>query len=1040
MEQPKGLIAWFAHNSVAANLLMLIIIIGGLFSAVMIKKEMMPTYDINQVQVSVAYPGAAPQDIEDGIVIKVEEAIKEIDGIKKISSVAGDGIGSVNIEVSSGFDVFRVLDEIKLAVDAIATFPANIEKPTIQRIKPINSVIWVSIYGDISKKEIKEITKSVRDDLAAFPEITKLTLRGTPAYEVAIEISESKLKQYNLSFEQVAQAVQKSSLDLPGGAIRAQGGDILLRTKSQAYTQDDFERIVVRTGHDGSRVMLSQVADIKDGFEEGLFYTRFNAKPAAIIEVMSVDDQNAIAIADQVRQYIDNKQATLPKGVSIDYWGDLTHYLKDRLNMMLLNLFYGALLVFLLLAFFLDVKLAFWVMVGIPVCFLGAIFLMPHEPFDLSINMITLFGFLLVLGIVVDDAIVIGESVYSEIESKGHSVSNVISGAKSVAMPATFGVLTTMVAFTTLLMGDGFLGSITSSIGLVIILCLLFSLIESKLILPAHLAQMSMKLNRPPKTVFGRTKQNFHQGMMTFISDKYRPFIKVCIKQRYVVLALFILLGFLAKGMKDGGAVREVFFPNLPSDFISVNVEMEKGTSEQHTLDVIQEIEDALYRVNTAMEQEYGYQILAHSQVDVYSNTSAFLFAELIKGESREANADMIAKAWREKLPKFVGVKKLSIDGSTAAGGGADIAFSLVSTDLNQLTQAANELKYKLAEYQGVYGIGDNLSSGSQEVRLQIRPEAEALGLSLSDLARQVRYGFYGYETQRILRDNEEVKVMVRYPAEHRKTMGHLENMMIRTPQGETVPFNTVAQIDIGESMALINRTDGQRAISVEASVDKTQIEPSKIVGEIQAEFIPQLLQKYPKLTTSLTGASLDEQEAKWQFLLNAIFVCLAIYALMAIPLKSYTQPILILIVAPFGIIGAIFGHWVHDASLSILSWYGILALSGVVVNDALVLVDYINKSRARGISVFETAVDAGCRRFRAIVLTSLTTFVGLVPILLEKSLQAAILIPMAISLAYGIVFATLVTLVLMPALYVIFDDIKKGSHWLFNWWWQPQH
>ncbi|MBE8167502.1 MAG: efflux RND transporter permease subunit [Shewanella sp.] len=1035
MEQPKGLIAWFAYNSVAANLLMWILIIGGVFSAVLIQKEVLPPSEINQLQVSVAYPGAAPQEIEEGIIIKIEEAIKEIIGIEQISSVAGDGVGSVSIEITSGHDVLQVLDEVKLAIDAIATFPANIEKPSIYRIKPQNNVIWVSVYGDMNQQEMKEMAKSVRDDLAALPSVTKVVLRGTPDYEIAIEVSESKLKEYGLSFEYVAKAVQNSSLDLPGGAIHAIDGDILLRTKGQAYHQDDFANIVVHAQQDGARTLLSQVADIKDGFEEGLFYTRFNAKPAAIIEVMSLDEQNAITIADEVRDYIDAKKLTLPDSVQLDYWGDLTYYLKGRLNLMLSNIFYGAVLVFLIMAFFLDLKLAFWVMMGIPICFLGTLFLMPYAPFNLSINMITLFGFLLVLGIVVDDAIVIGESVYSEIESKGHSIDNVINGAQKVAVPAVFGVLTTMVAFIPVLLTPGAYGFISASIAAVVLLCLGFSLIESKLILPAHLANMKFKPKTQSNNVFSRTKIKCNKGLQNFINNQYRPFIECCVERRYLVLSVFIGLAFLTFGLLHSGSVRQVFFPNLPSDFISVNLEMEKGTSEQHTLDVVQQIEDALYRVNTAMEKEYGNPILANSQVDVSSRTSAFLFAELTYGENREVDGDTIAAAWRNELPDFISVKRLDINGSTTAGGGADIGFSLVSTDLNQLTKASNELKQKLASYDGVYGISDNFSSGSQEIRLQIRPEAQALGLNLSDLARQVRYGFYGYEAQRILRDKEEVKVMVRYPAEHRKTLGHLETMMIRTPEGQTVPFNTVAIIEKGESIASINRTDGQRAISVVASVDKTQIEPSSIVGDIQGTFIPQLLQKYPKLSTSLTGNSKDEQEAFWVFVQGAVFVCLAIYALIAIPLKSYTLPLIVMSVIPFGVIGAVFGHWVLDKDISILSQYGMYALAGVVVNDSLVLVDYINKARAQGISIRQTAIEAGCRRFRAIILTSLTTFVGLAPIMLETSLQAQIIIPMAISLAFGVLFATVVTLILLPSLYVILEDCKRFTRW----WWQPQ-
>ena len=1039
MNKPKGIIAWFAHNNVAANLLMWILIIGGLFSAKLINKEIFPTFELNYLNVSVAYPGAAPQEIEDGIVIKIEEAIKEISGIEKMTSVAGDGVGSVNIEVTSGYEVQDVMDEVKLAVDAIATFPANIEKPNIYRQKPQNNVIWVSVSGELTPTDMKEFAKKVRDDLANLPAVTKVTLRGTPDYEIAIEVSENKLKEYGLSFVDVAKAVQNSSIDLPGGSIKAKDGDILLRTKGQAYTQHDFEKIVVATQIDGSRIMLPQVATINDGFQEGLFYTRFDAKPAAIIEVLSIDDQNAVTIATQVKQYIADEQVNLPQAVTLGYWGDLTHYLDGRLNMMVSNMIVGAVLVFLMMAFFLDIKLAFWVMLGIPICFLGTLLVMPFEPFNLTLNMITLFGFLLVLGIVVDDAIVIGESVYTEIEEKGHSIDNVVNGAQQVAMPATFGVLTTIVAFIPMLMTPGPFGVIPMSIALVIILCLAFSLVESKWILPAHLAHMKMKPKKVPSNVFSRTKYKFNHGLQQFIQQKYRPFIGKCISHRYSVLMTFLGLLLVTIGLISSGKVRWVFFPNIPSDFIQVNLEMEKGTAETHTLNVSQQIEDALYRASEKLEAKHGQPVLLHSQVDMNSSTSAFLFAELTKGEDRTATSDEIVEMWREQLPEFVAVKKLDMNGSTSAGGGADIAFRLTATDLGELSKAAVELKQKLATYQGVYGISDNFSSGSQEIRLNIKPEAQSLGLSLSDLANQVRYGFYGYEAQRILRNKEEVKVMVRYPAEERKTLGHLESMMIRTPRGDAVPFSTVAAIEKGESFSAINRVDGHRAITVLASVDKTQAEPSKIVSEIQENFLPILAKKYQQISTTLDGASQDEQEAIVTMMQGAFFALFSIYALMAIPLKSYSKPLIIMSVIPFGFIGAVVGHMLIGIPLNILSLYGILALSGVVVNDSLVLVDYINKARAKGLSIRDTAVEAGCRRFRAIILTSLTTFIGLAPIMLETSLQAKIVIPMAVSLAFGILFATFVTLILVPSLYVILEDLKKGSDKMFNWWWKPQ-
>ncbi|WOT05731.1 efflux RND transporter permease subunit [Shewanella youngdeokensis] len=1038
MAPEKGIIAWFANNSVAANLLMWVLLIGGLFSAYTINKEVFPTFELNYINITVAYPGAAPQEIEEGINIKIEEAIQDINGIKKVTSVASEGVGSVTIEVEDSYDPQDILDEAKLNIDAISTFPVNIEKPNIVRLKPENNVIWVSVYGDQSLKEMKELAKIIRDEVTALPAVTRAQVTGVREYEIGIELSENKLREYGLTFSQVATAVQNSSIDLPGGSIRAKDGDILLRTKGQAYTGEDFANIVVSTRADGSRVMLPDVATIKDGFEERLEYTRFNGQPSAIIEILSVDDQNALDISEQVKEYIEQKREFLPTGAKLDTWGDLTHYLKGRLNMMLSNMFYGALLVFIILALFLEIKLAFWVMVGLPVCFLGTLFVMPLEPFSMSINLLTLFAFILVLGIVVDDAIVIGESAYSEIERYGHSLDNVVRGAKKVAMPATFGVLTTIAAFLPMLMVSGPQGIIWKSIGMVVVLSLVFSLVESKLILPAHLAHMKPPKPREKRSRLGQLKAGFNDKVQYFIQNNYRSFLKRCIANRYNTVAVFIGVLTLSIALVVSGQVRWVFFPDVPSDFIQVQLDMDEGSSEENTLKVVQEIEEALYNMNDEMEAEFGYPVVKHSFINMSSRTSAFVFAELTKAEDRSVDGEAIASAWRKLLPELLAVKKLNINASSNDTGG-DISFRLTASNLEQISLASDELKQKLRTYEGVYDITDNYSSGSQEIKLKIRPEAEALGLTLSDLARQVRYGFYGYEAQRILRNKEEVKVMVRYPLEQRRTVGHLENMLIRTPNGIAVPFNTVAELELGDSYSSITRVDGRRAITISANADTSIVEPSKVVSEIQDEFLPMLAKKYPEISTALDGGSADEQSALVSLLQGFFFALFTIYALMAIPLKSYSQPLIIMSVIPFGMIGALFGHFVLDLNMSILSLCGIVALSGVVVNDSLILVDFVNRARAEGYSLIDSAINSGCYRFRAIILTSLTTFVGLVPILLETSLQAQLVIPMATSLAFGILFSTVVTLILVPLLYIILDDIKKMFNRFFLWWWQPK-
>ncbi|WP_037439069.1 efflux RND transporter permease subunit [Shewanella mangrovi] len=1035
-KQETGIIAWFARNSVAANLLMILLVIGGLFSAFTINKEVFPSFELNFLSISVAYPGAAPQEIEEGINIKIEEALRDVVGIKKITSTASDGVGSVRIEVADGYDPQDVLDEAKMRVDSISTFPANIERPDIHRIRPENNVIWVSVYGDIDRHEMKELAKQIRDELTDLPAVTRATVTGVLNYEISIELSEDKLREYGLTFSQVASAVQNYSLDLPGGSIRARDGNILLRTKAQAYTYDDFAQIVVSTRADGSRVMLPDVATINDGFEERLDYTRFDEKPAAIIEVTSIDDQDAIAIADQVKAYLAKRKATLPSGAQLDYWGDLTHYLKGRLSMMLSNMLYGAALVFVILAIFLDLKLAFWVMLGLPVCFLGALALMPIGIFGLSINMLTLFAFILVLGILVDDAIVIGESAHTETEKYGHSVDNVIRGAKKVAMPATFGVLTTIAAFVPMLMVPGPMGVIWISIGLIVILCLAFSLVESKLILPAHLAHM--KPSKNSNSFAARNRRRFNNMVQHFIDVKYRNFMQRMIPHRYTVMTLFTCVLIVSVALVVTGKVRWVFFPDIPSDFIQVNLEMDEGSSEVNTQNVVMQIEDALYSMNDKMEKELGYPVVNHSFVNMSGRTSAFIFAELTKSEDRDVDGNAIVDAWRKQLPELVAVKNLNFNASTNGQGG-DISFRLVSSNLEQLSAASKDLKQKLASFDGVYDVADNFSSGSHEIRLSIKPEAEALGLTLSDLARQVRYGFYGFEAQRLLRSKEEIKVMVRYPKDQRTSIGYLEHMMIRTADGTQVPFSSVANVKLDESYSSIIRVDGRRAITITANANKDKVEPSRVVKEITESFLPELKKKYPQISTALDGATQDEQDALIGLVKGFVFAIFCIYALMAIPLRSYSQPLIIMSVIPFGMIGALFGHLFLGLSMSVLSLCGIIALAGVVVNDSLILVDFVNRARQEGYAIRDAAINSGCERFRAIILTSLTTFVGLVPIMSEKSLQAQIMIPMAVSLAFGILFSTVVTLIMVPLAYIILEDIKKTFSRFFRWWWQPQ-
>jgi len=933
-------------------------------------------------------------------------------------------MGTVRAEIEDEFDVQIVLDEIKSQVDAISAFPANTEKPVVFRSKATESVLWISVYGDVGERRLKETATEMRDEIANLPGISSVRVVGARDYEISVEISEQELQAYSLTFEDLVNAVRRSSVDIPGGSIRSEDGDILLRAKGQAYNAYDFARIPLINRSDGTRLLLEDIATINDGFVEEDGFSSFNGKDAISIEVQAIGDQNALQISKEVNKYLDDKATKLPPNIKADSWGDASFYLADRLNMMLENMALGALLVFIILTVFLKLKLAFWVMVGLPVCFLGTLMLMPM--FGITVNLISLFGFILVLGIVVDDAIIMGESAYSEIDKHGHSIDNIIRGVKRVAMPATFGVLTTIAAFSPLLMVTGTFGIIWKTIGVVVIFCLIFSLIESKLILPAHLANMRVPDPNAPKNKLQQYRERFNKGLQSFIFDVYKPFLEKAIKYKLTTLVSFLAMMILTIGLFAGGLVRFVFFPNIPSDFINASVEMEQGSSIAQRNKVLENLIIAAEKMNQDFIENNGSEVIKHVLAFDNGPLGGFILIELSKGETRDVSDNDIKDVWRNYIPEMAGIRTLSLgsEGGPGSGNRLDLEFS--SKDVSALVAVSNELKTFLNGYEGVADVNDTFSGGSDEIQLQLKPEAEALGISLSQLAQQVRYGFFGAEAQRIQRDEEEVRVMIRYPKDQRDSIGNLENMRIRAPNGDEIPFSQVADIKLDQGYASIIRVDGERAITVSAELNTAIVEPTAVLNEVLTNVTPPLLERYPQVDFKLQGSAREQNEGLIALGLGFLFAMACVYALMAIPLKSYSQPLIIMSIIPFGIVGAIIGHLIMGKDVSVLSICGIIALSGVVVNDSLIMVDFISRARKEGRSLIDAVTDSGTRRFRAIILTSLTTFFGLVPILLERSLQAQAVIPMAISLAFGILFATVITLILVPTLYVLLDDIKR--------------
>ena len=1023
----KGIIAWFAHNPVAANLLMVFILVGGFLTIDTISKQMFPQVKTNWIDFSVSYPGAAPQEVEEGITIKVEEALENIQGLDRVITYSKRNRSQGRFRVDDAYDPQVVLDEVKTQIDAIASFPDGMERPVVTRRKFRQEVLYMSVYGDMDAADIKVLGQKIYDEIQQLPLVNVSDYYSGLDYEISIEVSKDKLREFDLSFSDIAKAVRNYSRNMSAGQIRTENGYINLRVENQAYRGYEFEGLPLVTLKDGTRIHLKDVAEVKDGFKEGLQYSKFNGMNSRTIFVGAADNQSITDISKIIKEYVKEKSPDLPTGVYLETWVDLTFYLEGRLNMMIDNMKSGAVLVFLLLALFLRVRLAFWVMMGLPVCFLGTLLVMPLEMINVSINVVSLFAFILVLGVVVDDAIVIGESAHAEIETHGHSLDNVIRGVQRVAMPATFGVLTTIAAFFPLILGDGPTSAFSSSIGYVVIFCLIFSLIESKLILPTHLAHMKVKTFNA-KNPLDRIRKWIDDKLQSFITQKYQPFLALCIHYRYAVFMTFMGILLICAGIYSGGFVRFIGQPKVPHDFPEIDIEMNIEASERATLNTALTVESILYRIDDEMLQEYGQRMISDMQVQLEGQTKAEIRIKLVDPNLRVMNTFSLAQIWRDRIPALPGVKEFTIQDSLFGNEeeDGDISFKLQSKNDDELLAAAKKLKEKLNSLHGVGDVNDSRQSSTEEVRFTLKPLAYSLGLSLSDVASQVNYSFYGIEAQRILRDNEEVKVMVRYPHSQRKSVNHVETVLIKTPSGAELPLSEIAEVYLTEGVNRIRREDGNRTIKVWAKVNTELTEPHTITKEIRKNFIPEMLLEFPFVKAKVSGKIEEEIENNAKQLRNFIISLMVIFTLLAIPLRSYTQPLMIMMAIPFGIVGALLGHLLLGMNLNNLSVFGIIAASGVVVNDSLVMVDYVNKLRIQGLSIKEAVTIAGTKRFRAIMLTSITTFVGLVPIIFfETSMQALIVIPMAVSLAFGVMFATVVTLLLIPVIYVMMNDAR---------------
>ena len=1044
----NAVVAWFARNRVAANLLMAVIVGAGLLALPNIREEVVPELDPEIISVMVPYLGAAPEEVEEGVCARIEEAVASLTGIKKITSTAAEGVGTVLIEVLEGTETRELLDDVKNRVDAIETFPDETEEPIVQHQLVKRQVINVAVSGQADEKTLKRIGERVRDDLAALQGITQVELTSARPYEISIEVSETALRRYGLSFGRVAEAVRRSSLDLPGGSVRTSGGEILLRGKGQAYRGEEFESLILLSRPDGTRILVGDVAKVVDGFAETDQASRFDGEPAVLITVFRVGEQSAIETASSVKDYVKEAARHLPAGISLTTWRDDSQVLRSRLELLTRNARFGFVLVVISLALFLRLGLALWASLGIPVSFLGAILLMPH--LGVSINLISLFAFIVVLGIVVDDAIIVGENIHRHYEAGTPGLEAAIRGTREVLVPVIFGVLTSVAAFSPLLALGGTTGQMFRVLPLVVIPTLLFSLVESLLILPSHLAH----LRRAPLTAVGRAwglfQSTFTRSLKWFIDNIYGRVLDWSLEWRYLTVTVGIGALMFSVGLWFGGWIKFQFLPDVEADNVVALLTMPRGTPPDVTARALRQLEDSAQRMQQEVERG-GQHVVAHTLTSIgeqpflatqfrpgsagvgQSVSGAHLGEiniQLVSSEERTVSSLDIGNLWRKLTPPIPDAVELTFS-TSLVNAGEDINVQFTSGRLEDLERASEELKQYLGQYAGVDEIADSLLAGKQEIKLSILPTAETLGLTLSDLSRQVRQAFYGAEAQRIQRGRDEVKVMVRYPSSRRRSLADLETMRIRTPSGAEVPFELVAGLSLGRGPADIRRVDRDRAVNVTANVDESQSNSNEIIADLQGTFLPDLVRRFPGLNFSFEGEQRNQRDLLNDLADGFLIALLAIFALLAVPLRSYLQPLIIMSAIPFGLVGAVLGHLLLGMDLTILSMFGIVALAGVVVNDNLVLVDYVNRRRREGLPAVQAVRLGGRSRFRPIVLTSVTTFLGLTPLLLEKSIQAQFLMPMAVSLAFGVLFATFIALIVLPSAYLILEDFKNLSAWL---------
>jgi multidrug efflux pump subunit AcrB len=1014
-----GPIEWMARNSIAANLMMILLLVGGVWMALQVQKEVFPQFQLDIVQISVSYPGAAPEEVEQGILLPVEEAVQGIQSIEEMTSTAREGSGNIQLELVTGTNRMQALQDIEQAVDRIRTFPEQAEEPEVRLVTPTRDVMELTLYGDVDIWTLRQLGEQLRNRLLSEDAITQAVIDDVPAYMTSVEIPLETLRKYNLTLSEVASRIEQSSEDIPAGSMATGSGDILLRLKDRKQWADAFESIVILNAGSGGTVTLGDIAAVRDGFEESGFHSRFNGQPSVEIEIFRTGDQSPLDIAAAVEQVMAELEVTLPDAVKVRIDSNRAEHFEDRMDMLLENGVMAMVIVLVILSLFLEYRLAFWIMMGMTISFVGSVLFLPAM--DVSINMISMFGFLMVLGIVVDDAIVVGENIYEYREQGMSFMDAAIQGAKDIAGPVTFSILTNIVAFLPLLFIPGVTGKFWWPLGVVVILVLAISLIEALFILPAHLAHSG----RGSVTVYGHwmhgVQRVFSGGLEAVINGVYRPLLDLALRFRYVTLSAAFTVMVVSGAYAMSDHMGMIMMPEAPADEIEAAVRLPVGTTARRA----GELALAITADTQRLFEEHN---LVRNVEGIKTNVRGQQFIDvelvLLPGDERDMTVDELIDLWRSELGDFKGVDQITFESEQGPGSWRDdISVDLSHTDIDVLARASQRFVEELEQISQTRNVNDNYSTGKPQFDISLTDEGRALGLTGADVGRQLRDAFYGSIALRQLRGINENEIRVRLPEYQRQDLHYLDNFVIRTPAGQEVPLMDVAEVAITESFRSIDRRDGRRVITVGTDVQPKSA-TRQVLDVVQAEILPQLRADFPGLTWSFQGSQADLRDSTAALWGGFGLAMGAIFALLAVAFGSYLQPLVVMLAIPFGAVGAIIGHMILGMELSLVSIMGIVALSGVVVNDSLIMVSYANRQRDR-VGPAEAIYEAGLRRFRPIALTTLTTFGGLTPIITETSLQAIYLIPMAVSLGFGIVFATALILFLVPCLYLVLEDMK---------------